>query len=760
MVLRILTVVFAALLATPLANPAAATSVTGQSIDSATSGPATGPAPPAGGSVTRDESGRATVRAVRLTEPLRLDGRLDEEIYRTVPPSDGFVQQVPQQGAAATEPTEMWVFFDDENVYVAARCLDSQPERITANELRRDSNAIFQNDNFGVVLDTFFDQRNGYYFQTNALGALRDAAVSESGNNSNWSTVWDVRTTRFEHGYTIEMVIPFKSLRYRGAGPQTWGINARRVVSWKNESSMLSQVPASYAGGWTQMALAGPLEGLETPAQALNLELKPYGVSSVTTDRAARVPFTNDVTSSGGFDLKYGLTRALTADMTVNTDFAQVEEDLQQVNLTRFDVFYPEKRDFFLEGQGIFDFGGQAGFSARTATVPIMFFSRRVGLSNGQSVPVIAGGRLTGKAGKFDVGGLVIATDDKPAAGAVQTTFTAARVRRNILRRSSVGFIATTRSPASTTQDHNTTAGIDADLRFYQNIQANFYWARTASPGLSGDDQSYRARFLYGGDRYGFEVDRVLIAPDFNPEVGFVRRGNVATNYASARFSPRLRRDRAIRQLTWQGELDYNTNAATGALEDRALSGQFGIEFNSSDIVRITATRQFERLPFDFTIARGVVVPSGAYSYNVLEATYSLAQNRMISGNATASYGSFYDGTRTTASYSGRIGFSAHVAAEPTLTLNWVTLPYGDFTARLVGTRFVVSPSPRLAFSSLTQFNPGAHSLTSSVRMRWEYTPGSDLYVVYSDGRDTATPQFPGLQNRSFAIKVTRLFRF
>ena len=365
-------------------------------------------------------------------------------------PIDGFLQQVPQEGAPATEPTEMWVFFDDENIYVAARCLDSQPERIIANELRRDSNAIFQNDNFGVVLDTFFDQRNGYYFQTNALGALRDAAVNESGNNSNWSTVWDVRTARFEHGYTVEMVIPFKSLRYRGAGPQTWGINARRVVSWKNESSMLSQVPASYAGGWTQMALAGPLEGLETPAQALNLELKPYGVSSVTTDRAARVPFTNDVESSGGFDLKYGLTRALTADMTVHTDFAQVEEDLQQVNLTRFDVFYPEKRDFFLEGQGIFDFGGQAGFSARTATVPIMFFSRRVGLSNGQSVPVIAGGRLTGKAGKFDVGGLVITTDDKPAAGAVQTTFSATRVRRNILRRSSVGFIATSRSPAAT----------------------------------------------------------------------------------------------------------------------------------------------------------------------------------------------------------------------------------------------------------------------------------------------------------------------
>jgi hypothetical protein len=508
------------------------------------------------------------------------------------------------------------------------------------------------------------------------------------------------------------------------------------------------------------MAVAGTLVGLETPAQALNLELKPYAVSSLTTDRTARVPFDNDMTASGGFDAKYGLTRGLTADLTVNTDFAQVEEDVQQVNLTRFDLFYPEKREFFLEGQGIFDFGGQAGYSARTATVPIMFFSRRVGLTNGQSVPVVAGGRVTGKAGAFDVGGLVITTDEKPSAGAAQTTFSATRVRRNILRRSSVGVIATSRSPSALADAAGTTFGADADLRFYANVQANVYWARTSTPALQDDDSSYRARFLYGGDRYGLELDRVLIGSNFNPEVGFVRRSNVAMNYVTARFSPRFRRGTIVRKLTWQAELEYNTNAHGGVLEDRALAGKFGVEFDSSDQVDITVTRQFERLPFDFAIARGVVVPAGEYSYRLVEATYSLAQQRLLTGSATASYGSFYGGTRASAGYNGRIGFSPHFAVEPNLTVNWVRLPYGDFNARLIGTRVVVSPSPRLAFSSLTQFNPSAHSLTSSVRMRWEYTPGSDLYVVFSDGRDTATVGFPGLQNRSFAIKLTRLFRF
>jgi hypothetical protein len=721
---------------------------------------AQGVAPIAPETVTRDEHGRPTVRAVRLTQPLSVDGRLDEEVYKSIPPIGGFLQQVPQEGAPATEPTEMWVFFDDSNLYIAARCLDSQPGRISANELRRDSNGIFENDNFGVAIDTFLDRRNAYYFQTNAIGAVRDASVTEGFNNSNWNTVWDVRTARSDTGYTVEMVIPFKSLRYRGGGAQTWGINVRRVVKWKNENSMLSQVPAAFSGGWTQMAVAGTLVGLETPAQALNLELKPYGVSSLTTDRAARVPFTNDGNSSAGFDMKYGLTRSLTADLTVNTDFAQVEEDLQQVNLTRFDLFYPDKRDFFLEGQGVFDFGGQAGFNARSATVPILFFSRRIGLSNGQSVPVIAGGRVTGKAGKFDVGGLALATGDKPSAGAVQTTFSAVRVRRNILRRSSVGFITTGRSPAASARNTNTAAGVDANLRFFNNVLADLYWARTSSAGLRGDDVSYRTRFLYGGDRYGFEGDRVVIGPNFNPEVGFVRRGDVAMNSATVRFSPRLRRGRLVRRLTWQGDLDYITDAAGDALEDRVTSGLFGVEFNSSDEVNITATRQFERLPRDFAISRGVVVPAGGYSYETLKVSYSLAQQRMVSGNVSASYGSFYDGTRTTAAYSGRMGFSAHIALEPTLTFNWVRLPFGDFDARLLGTRFVVSPSARLTFSTLTQFNPSAHSLTSSARMHWEYTPGSDLYVVYSDGRDTGSGGLPTLQNRSFAVKVTRLFRF
>ncbi|OFW05430.1 MAG: hypothetical protein A3I61_14545 [Acidobacteria bacterium RIFCSPLOWO2_02_FULL_68_18] len=722
-----------------------------------------GPPPPplAPATVSRDERGRATVRAVRLTQPLRLDGRLDEPVYASVPPIDGFIQQLPVEGVPATEPTEIWIFFDEDTLYISARCRDSQPDRIAANELRRDNNNIFfVNDNLSIALDTFYDQRNALFFQTNAIGAMRDQAIADGTFNVNWNTVWDVRTSRVDAGYTVEMAIPFKSLRYRAPGPQVWGINIRRQVKSKNETSTLTRVPASYGGnGVAQMAVAATLVGVETPARSLNLEFKPYAVASLTTDRVARVPFSNDVSADAGIDVKYGLTRSLTADLTVNTDFAQVEEDQQQVNLTRFNLFFPEKRDFFLEGQGIFDFGGVSGQRA-SGVNPILFFSRRIGLSAGQAVPVVAGGRVTGKAGRFDVGALAIATDDTPSAGAAKTTFSALRLRRNILRRSSIGMIATGRWPAASGRDENTAAGADADLRFFDNVQANLYWARTASPARRGRDTSYRARFDYAGDRYGLEADRLVVESNFNPEVGFVRRTDFALNSATARFSPRLRRGRAVRMLTWQADLEYVTDAAGDVLEDRVVTGRFGVEFDSSDEVTLLLTRQYERLPADFTIAPGVVVPSGPYSYETVRATYRLGQQRAMSGDLSASHGSFYGGTRTSAGYTGRLGLSPHFTLEPIVTLNWVSLPYGDFTAHLGGLRASVTPTARLSFSAFSQFNPAARSLTSSVRMRWEYVPGSELFVVYGDGRDTAVGGFPGLQNRSVAVKMTRLLRF
>lgn len=722
------------------------------------------PPPVAPATIARNEAGQATVRAVRLSRPLQIDGRLDDEVYQTTPPMDGFIQQEPTEGAPATEITQVWVFFDDRNVYVSARCLDTHPEREVVTEMRRDNNNVTQNDSFTVVFDTFLDRRNGLFFQTTPLGTFRDQAIVDDVLNSSWNTVWDVRVNRNEQGWSAEFVIPFKSLRYPAPGPQIWGVNFRRVVKWKNEFSYLTAMPASYGTGNAigRMGPAGTMVGLETPAVSKNLELKPYAVASSTTDRAAAVPFSNDFKGNGGFDFKYGLTRSLIADVTVRTDFAQVEEDVQQVNLTRFSLFFPEKRDFFLEGQGIFAFAGiGSGNGGSPGDVPVMFFSRQVGLLKGQEVPVIGGGRVNGRLGRYSIGALNIETGDKASIGAKSTNFSTLRIKRDILRRSNVGLIATHRSVGINGTGSNSLVGADGNFFLLTNLTANAFYARTDTPGLEGGTASYRGTFEYAGDRYGFQMEHLLVGEHFDPQVGYVRRTDFRRSFAEARFTPRPKRRNRVRKYTFLGSMDYVTDAKVTAVQNKELRGYFQTEFQNSDQTSAEYTHTYELIPRAFTISPGVVVPVGGYEADNLRVTYSLGQQRPVSGRMAFGHGSLYDGTRTEASYSGRLALRPQVAVEPSLSLNWVSLPFGDFSARLLTTRFIVTPTPRLILSGLVQYNISGHSTTASARLRWEYHPGSELFLVYSDGRNLLETQSPtGLLNRSLALKVTRLLRY
>ena len=711
--------------------------------------------------VERTAPDKVTVRAVRIAAPLKIDGRLDEPVYRAVEPISGFIQQEPHEGEPATERTDAWILFDDENLYICARNWDSHPEREIANELRRDNGNILGNENFTFVIDTLHDGRNGYLFQTNPLGGLRDMTVTDDQQNPSWNGVWYVKTGRFEHGWTLEVAIPFKTLRYRGSGAQTWGINLRRVVKWKNEWSYLSLVPAALgATGVSRMASAATVIGLETPAQSKNVELKPYAVTSLTTDRTAREPFENDPKGNAGVDFKYGLTRSLIVDATYRTDFAQVEEDLQQINLTRFSLFFPEKRDFFIEGQGIFDFGGVQSLNT-PGDVPVLFYSRQIGLQAGQEVPVVGGVRLTGRAGLYSIGMLNIRTEDKPSAGALSTNFTALRVKRNIFRRSNAGVIATRRGPSALAgRDASYALGVDATLLFLKSINVTGYYARTQVPGVSGDSASYRGRLDFNDDRYGASAEHMLIGRDFRPEVGYVRRVDFRRTFGSARFSPRPKNSTRVRKLTWVGLLDYVTDAPGITVQNREARGTFAVELQSSDRLQIDHTRDYELLPARFTISPGVVVPAGGYDYHATRVAYTLGQQRKMSGTMAASTGTLYHGTKSEVTFSGRWGVVPRFSMEPSMTIDWVSLPYGDFTAKLLSSRVTLTPSARMLISSLVQFNAGANSLSASVRLRWEYTGGSELFVVYSDGRNTLTPGYPDLLNRTFAIKATRLLRF
>ena len=724
-----------------------------------------GPPPPTAPEViSRDMQGRVTVRAVRLPEGLVIDGYLDEPAYARVPALTGFIQQEPNEGEAATEKTEAWIFFDDQNLYIASRNWDSHPERMVVNEMRRDNRGIARNENFTVVLDTFYDRRNGFIFQTNPLGAIAEGLITdERNNNTDWNTVWDVKTKRFDQGWTVEMVIPFKSLRYKSGRQQIWGINLRREIKWKNEETYLSPIPASYSSrGLMKMSSAATLVGVEVPAALTNLEFKPYAISSVTTNKNADPAFSNDLAGDIGFDGKYGITEGLTADFTVNTDFAQVEDDEAQVNLTRFSLFFPEKREFFLEGQGIFGFGG-AGTrrfgGGGGGLTPIMFFSRRIGLDSS----IRGGGRVTGRAGKFTMGVLNIQTGenlddlDDPVRG---TNFSVVRLRRDILRRSNIGIIGTSRSVGLDGTGSSQTFGADGNFSFFQNLNINTYYAKTRNPGSSGRDASYRARMQNNGDRYGMTFEHLTVEQDFNPEIGFMRRDNFRRNVGQLRFSPRPRSIRAIRKFTFQGELNYITNASSGQLETRELDGQFQIEFESSNRFFFNVTDTFEFLPEEFEISDGVILPTGGYTFRETRATYFVGRQRKINGRFAVGTGSFFGGDRTWLRYGGRIEFSPQFAIEPNIQLNFVDLPQGSFTTRLVSTRVTYTLTPRSFVGALLQYSSSGDSISTNIRYRWEYEPGSDLFIVYSEGRATDLRGFPTLENRGFVVKFTKLLRF
>ena len=722
-----------------------------------------GPAPPmAPEVVSRDHDGKVTLRAVALETPITLDGRLDENIYRRVPSISGFVQQEPHEGQPASEKIEVWVFFDDDNIYVSARNWNTHPEKIVANELRRDARGIFNNDHFAVILDTFYDRRDGFLFYTNPLGALFDAQVTGERNvNSDWNTVWNVKTARFAEGWTVELSIPFKSLRYKQGQSQIWGINFRRVVRSKNEFSYLTPIPAAFRQrGLNRLSYAATLVGIEPPVSSLNLELKPYATGGLRTDRDADVPFENDFDPDVGFDAKYGVTKSLVADFTVNTDFAQVEADDQQVNLTRFSLFFPEKREFFLEGQGIFAFGGSSGrrFGGGGET-PILFFSRRIGLDDGHQVPIQAGARMTGRQGRYTIGFLNMQTRGVGEAGIEPTNFSVVRVRRDIFRRSAIGVIATHRDKSLDYAGSNSVLGVDAAFTFYDNFNINAYYAKSATEGLDGEDDTYQARVSYGGDRYGFSASHLKIAENFNPEIGFIRRSNMRKTSGRVRFSPRPQSIQSVRRFRLQTELDYYENNL-GQVETKEIKLELGTEFNRGDDLNISYTRNFEFLFSDFEISDGVILPVGGYAFDRLSMRYRLGPQRKVSGWLRGSTGSFFSGTRTEVGYFGRVEATPQFTVEPNVSQNWVNLPEGDFVTTLLRVRSTYALSARSFVGALVQFNTSNDSLSMNIRYRWEYQPGSDIFVVYTDGRDTQDVGFPGLRNQSFVVKFTRLFRF
>ena len=736
------------------------------------------PAPVAPATITRNAAGQATVRAIKLSAPLTLDGVLDEDVYQREAPFGGLIQVAPNYGEPSTEKSEIWITYDTENMYLSCRCHDSSPpDDWVANELRRDTGGLRNNEHIGVMFDTFYDRRSGFAFYTNPLGARADySVIDEGGSNTDWNPVWTSKTGRFDGGYTVEMAIPFKSLRYRAGPNQVWGVQIRRAIRHKNEWTYLTPVPRILAGpqALNRVSAGGTLVGLDLPEAGRNIELKPYAIGRVTTD-LVRPPFLdNQFGGDIGGDIKYAVTPNLTADLTFNTDFAQVEIDEQQINLTRFPLFFPEKRDFFLEGRGIFDFarGGTGVSNTTTTDLPYLFYTRRIGLNNGAVIPIDAGARLTGKLGPYAIGLINIQTGSDSASNTETTNFTVLRLKRDILRRSTIGVMATNRSAANAVVEPHMAYGADGTFSFTQDLMAGAYWARSDTTGAS-DNQSYQGVLDYSADKYGARAEYLSVGRNFDPQVGFRRRFDINRSFGQLRFSPRPKWIPFVRKFTWTAQGEYVENGA-GDVDARTWSGQFTTEFENSDQLMLTSTHPYEfvRFPFTPSGSPAPILP-GEYTYPNMTASYTFGAQRRASGTLSVQAGDYFDGTirSVTIGSSGfntlaRISLHTRLAVEPTFSITRVERPNASFTTRLARARVDYAFSPLMFASTLLQYSSADRAFSTNLRFRWEYAPGSELFLVYTDERDTtsdalATPTtVRGLKNRAFVIKVNRLFRY
>jgi Domain of unknown function (DUF5916)/Carbohydrate family 9 binding domain-like len=704
------------------------------------------------------------ITAVRAPGPIMLDGALDEAAWREAPMANGFIQNDPSEGDPATYDTDVRVLYTDDALYFGVFAHDTEPSKIIVSDLKKDYN-VGSSDGFRIVLDTFHDGRNGYQFATNPAGAKWDSQMANEGrdNNSNWDGIWDVKTRITETGWFAEIWIPYRTLKFGDEDPQVWGINFERKLRRLNEDSYWSPIPRIY--DVQRVSLAGTLEGMRGLHAGKNLRVKPYVLSSGS--RVTRNPMVGD--AQGGVDVKYGVTNGLVWDFTVNTDFSQVEADEQQVNLTRFNLFFPEKRDFFLENQGIFSFGDDRNFggggnfgAGRTNQIQDMrlFFTRRIGLSDdGQALPILAGTRLSGRQGAYSIG--MVTIQQREDGGVPATNFTALRLRRDVLANSDIGAVLLDKEVAG--PDFNRLAGFDANLRF-GGLTMNGFAAKTFSPasviGDTGSDLTTRANAEYRNRQWRFSGRYTTIGERFHDELGFIPRTGV--NETNVNINRTLRPNwlpRAIRELGPHWVFVQSNRADGSGLDLRQQDFHFSINFANGSFLEPGANTNVEiiRTPFTLNSGRGVKIPAGRYEYTEYFLTYRPNDSARASMGLRYGIGPFYGGYKRTYAWGPTFRPNEKLNASVTMQLNDISLPDASYLSTLTTSRINYNFNTKVFVNALLQYNTDTHQLSSNIRFNVIHRPLSDFFFVYNEHRD----EYSGLlQDRSLIAKLTYMVAF
>src|SRR5258705_4804471 len=696
------------------------------------------------------------IQAARVTDVIKIDGLLDEASWSSAQPATDFLEQQPTEGAAASERTEVRVLFDDKNIYFGIRAFDSDAAHINARELVRD--ADFSTDYIlAIVLDTYHDRRNAFRFIVNPLSSQQDALITDEGRDINvtWNGSWISAGRIDDKGYTVEIEMPLTTLRLK-EGIESWGFNISRIIRRKNEENLWTSWQRSF--GLERVSQAGELAGVENIRRRRLREIKPYasGEWREGVPLIGRNGLDAGVRTNVAIEVaKIGITPSLTAEFTANPDFGQAEVDDQVVNLSRFSVFFPEKRDFFLENAGIFLFG--------RAESNQLFFTRRIGLTDkGAPVPIDYGAKVTGKIGPYNVGFLQVQTRKlgNPASGfgIPRQQFTVARIKRDILERSFIGAMFVNRQGATSVDGtrYNRGVGVDAELNLTNHYTLKAFLMGTATPGLRSSFLSGRLDSRFENDLWRFITVYEDIGSNFNPEIGFAERTGIHQYFAQAAFKPRPKFIPHVQQMEFETQIEYYTDRR-GKLSTRQTELSWDTQFkNSADLFFRPIENVRDVLTEPFEIRPGIVIPRGSYQFNRPRIAFTSDQSKRIVLTGRYKWGDFYSGTLRETSAGITFRPDEHFLFELSNSFNRAKLREGNFSTSLFLGRVNYNFSRKLLTSAIVQLNSAARLSLINIRLRYIYRPNSDFFVIYNQSTGA------GLERPSYSlqIKLTRDFTF
>ena len=672
------------------------------------------------------------IKALLTQEAIEIDGYLNEEDWSRTQVIDDFTQQSPDEGQPITEHTEVRMLYDTEKLYIGFECYDSEPHQIVANEMRRDG-MLWQNDNVYIMLDTYGDKRQCFFFRTNALGALSDTAVTDGGENLNgsWDCIWEAAGRQHDKGWTVEIAIPFNQLRFKKKDSMVWGANFGRNIQRTNETSQWIQVPRSQSWPGTYHPIyQGKLTGLHGIASPSSFDLKPYllgGLARNLEDEDWQRTTERDI----GLDMKYGITSNLTLDLTVNTDFAQVEADQEAVNLTRFSLFFPERREFFLEGSGLFAFGAGIG---NWGPPPLsVFYSRRIGIEDDKEVRLLGGGKLTGKVGAYSVGALNMTT--AAAEETPMTNFSVLRMQRNILSDSTLGFILTNRQ-SDFGNDYHRNGGIDLFLRPHDQWRMRAMTVGSWSPDPEERDLAWYLSNNWRNKHFRINASYLDIGPQFTSKMGFMHRRDIR--------SLRLNTNYEV-QVSRYGIRDVGASLSGSYLLDHdntPIGWNIGIGADmlrdSDDGINLDFRRFFDRVDESFSIG-DAEISVGDYEMNQVSVGIFTESSRLFSVSSSVDYADYFHGNRVSVDLDSQWRMTYQLAIETRYQRNWINLPETVlFTTNVVGARISYALNTRFFTKLYTQWNDSAERASANFLLNYIYRPGSDFYLVYDQAWDTS----------------------